>query len=295
MRAVKRRQEELMQKSMLICLAHPDDEIGTGPLVTRYVAEGAQATLICATNGDVGTVDKEFLKGHESIAALRLTELECATKTIGFTEVVTFGYRDSGMMGTEDNQHEESLWHAPLEEVTQRVIEVMRRVRPQVVITFNDFGAYGHPDHIKCNQATVAAFHQLQAEPEHPQKLYYTSGPRQLMRVGLAMMKLLRKDPRKTGRNSDMDLQAAYEAVTATTTKIPVAGHVGPTMKAISCHASQLGRSRLRDAFGGPLARLFWRRSGLSRVFPEPQPGEPLERDLFEQVTFPGMPLAAQG
>ncbi|HEY7123300.1 MAG TPA: PIG-L family deacetylase [Ktedonobacterales bacterium] len=284
-----------MQKSILICMAHPDDEIGTGPLVTRYVAEGAHATLICATNGDVGTVDKEFLEGYASIAELRLAELERATTTIGFTEVVTFGYRDSGMMGTEDNQHAESLWHAPLEEVTQKVLEVMRRVRPQVVITFNDFGAYGHPDHIKCNQATVAAFHQLQSEPEHPQKLYYTSGPRQLMRVGLAVMKLLRKDPRKTGRNNDMDLQAAYEAVTPTTTRIPVAGHVGPTMRAMGCHASQMGRSAFRDTLGPPAARLFWRRSGLSRVFPEPQPSEGIERDLFEGVTFSDLPLVTQG
>jgi LmbE family N-acetylglucosaminyl deacetylase len=282
-------------KSILICMAHPDDEIGTGPLVTRYVAEGAQATLICATNGDVGTVDKEFLEGYASIAELRLAELGCATKTIGFTEVVTFGYRDSGMMGTADNEHAESLWQAPLDEVTEKVAEVMRRVRPQVVITFNRFGAYGHPDHIKCNQATVAAFHHLQEEPEHPQKLYYTSGPRQLMRVGLAMMKLLRKDPRKSGRNGDVDLQAAYEAVTTTTTKIPVGGYVGPTMKAMACHASQMGRSRLRDTVGGPAARLFWRNSGLSRVFPEPLPGEPIERDLFERVTYSDVPLAAQG
>ncbi len=108
-------------------------------------------------------------------------------------------------------------------------------------------------------------------------------------------MKLLRKDPRKTGRNGDVDLQAAYEAVTATTTRIPVAGYVVPTMKAMACHASQLGRSRLRDIFGGPAARLFWRNSGLSRVFPEPQPGERIERDLFAQVSYPGVPVVTQG
>src|SRR5579859_4448075 len=118
-----------MGKSMLLCFAHPDDE------------------------------------------------LDCAAKTIGLSEVVTFGYRDSGMMGAADNQHADSLWNAPLEEVTQRVVEVMRHARPQVVITFNTFGGYGHPDHIKINQATVAAFQQLQAEPDHPQKLYYTTGP----------------------------------------------------------------------------------------------------------------------
>jgi N-acetyl-1-D-myo-inositol-2-amino-2-deoxy-alpha-D-glucopyranoside deacetylase/mycothiol S-conjugate amidase len=271
-----------MQKSLLVCLAHPDDEIGVGPLVTRYVAEGARATLICATNGDVGTVDKQYLEGYESIAALRLAELDCATKTIGFTEVITWGYRDSGMMGTEDNQHAASFWQAPLEQVTEQVAEVMRRVQPQVVITFNTYGAYGHPDHIKCNQATLAAFQQLQSEPAHPRKLYYTSGPRQLMRVGLAAMRLLRKDPRKAGRNNDVDFQAAYEAITPTTTRIPVAGYAAPTLHAMRCHASQMGRSAFRERFGPPAARLLWRHSGLSRVIPAPQPGERIERDLFE-------------
>ena len=111
-------------KSILVCFAHPDDEIGCGPLITRAVRSGAQATLICATNGDVGTVDEKFLRDYPSIAALRLAELDCATKTIGFTEVVTLGYRDSGMMGSADNQEPGSLWQASLEEVIERVLGV---------------------------------------------------------------------------------------------------------------------------------------------------------------------------
>jgi len=96
-----------MIKSILACFAHPDDEVWLGPLIARYVAEGVRATLICTTNGDVGSVDEEHLQSYSSIAELRLAELHCATKAIGFTEVVTFSYRDSGMMGSEDNQHKE--------------------------------------------------------------------------------------------------------------------------------------------------------------------------------------------
>src|SRR5262249_14394993 len=177
-----------MVKSILACLAHPDDEVGLGPLIAYYVAQGARATLICTTNGDVGTVDEKHLQGYSSIAQLRLAELYCATKVIGFTDVVTFGYRDSGMMGSEDNHHADSMWQAPLEEITQKVIEVMRRVEPQVVITFNTYGAYGHPDHIKINQATLEAFKRLQSEPQHPQKLYYMSPPKTMLRVELAVM-----------------------------------------------------------------------------------------------------------
>ena len=281
-----------MVRSILICMAHPDDEIGCAPLVARFVAEGAQATLICATNGDVGDVDTKHLRDYSSIAELRLAELDCATKAIGFTEVVTFGYRDSGMMGSSDNQDAASLWQAPLEEVTARMIEVMRRARPQVVITFNTFGAYGHPDHIKVNQATVAAFEQLQAEPEHPQKLYYTTGPRALLHFGLVMMKLLRKDPHKVGKNHDVDLQAIADAMTPTTTQVPVAGYLAPMWAAMRCHASQMGSSRLGDLFGRPLARLFFRSLPLSRVYPAPQPNARIERDLFADVTITS-PVAA--
>jgi LmbE family N-acetylglucosaminyl deacetylase len=164
------------RKSILFCYAHPDDEIGIVSLANRYMREeGAYTTLICTTNGDVGTVEPEHMKGYASIADLRLAEFACATEAAGFNEVIAFGYRDSGMMGTPDNEHPESSWQAPLEVITEKVVEVMRRVRPQVVMTFNTFGAYGHPDHIKINQAAVAAFRQLQSEPEHPEKLYYSA------------------------------------------------------------------------------------------------------------------------
>lgn len=269
-----------MEKRILLCFAHPDDEVGCAPFVSRFVAEGAQATLICATNGDVGDVDEQYLRDYPSIAALRLAELDCAAKAIGFTEVVTFGYRDSGMMGSADNEDASSLWQAPLEEVTRRVVEVMRRVRPQVVITFNTFGAYGHPDHIKINQATAAAFEQLQSEPEHPQKLYYTTGPRRVLRAGLVLMKLLRQDPRKAGKNHDTDLQAAVDAMTPITTRVPVGGHQASLWAAMRCHASQIRPSFWADHVGRPLSRLFLRNLPLSRVYPE-APRAPTERDPF--------------
>jgi LmbE family N-acetylglucosaminyl deacetylase len=283
-----------MDKSILLCFAHPDDEVGCAPLVARCVAEGGKATLICATDGDVGDVDEKYLRDYPSIAALRRAELECAAKTAGYTELVTFGYRDSGMMGTPDNQHERSFWSAPLEEVTARVIDVMRRVRPQIVITFNTFGAYGHPDHIKINQATLAAFHQLQTEPDHPQKLYYSTGPQKLLRAGILILKLFRQDPRKGGKNHDMDLQAAVEAMTPVTTRIPIAGYQPALWDAMRCHASQIQQSAFTNRVARPASRLFLRHTSFSRVYPEPQASAPIERDLFANLTASGVPLSSQ-
>jgi LmbE family N-acetylglucosaminyl deacetylase len=270
------------QKSILACFAHPDDELGVASLVAQSVAQGARATLICTTNGDVGTVDDKYMRGYSSIAELRLAELACATKLIGFTEVVTLGYRDSGMMGSEDNQHPQSYWQVPPEAAAEQVAEVMRRVRPQVVITFNTFGAYGHPDHIKINQATLAAFEMLQTEPEHPEKLYYTTFSKTFARAALRMAKLMRRDPRKFGRNKDLDLQASFDAITPVTTRIPVAAKYRAIAdEARRCHASQMQMNPVAETIGKVASPLLFRDVTLSRVIPPPQPKERIERDLF--------------
>src|SRR5262249_43383480 len=156
----------------------------------------------------------------------------------------------------------------------------------QVVITFNDYGAYGHPDHIKINRATVAAFQQLQGEPEHPAKLYYTTESGRMARLVLATLKVLRKDPRKLGKNHDVDLQAAVEALTPITTRVRVgAGNLTPTIAATRCHASQMQSSGLSGLAQSLGARLFLRTLRLSRVYPAPQPGERTERDVFEGLS----------
>jgi LmbE family N-acetylglucosaminyl deacetylase len=282
-------------KSILVCLAHPDDEVGLGPLIARYIAEGVQATLICTTNGDVGTVDEKHLQGYSSISELRLAELHCATKAIGFTEVVTFGYRDSGMMGSGDNRHPDSLWQASLEEVTQKVVEVMHRVKPQVVITFNTYGVYGHPDHIKTHQATLEAFKLLQSEPDHPQKLYYTCIRKIWLLIRFASMRLRKQDPRKAGRNADVDLVAAYEAIDPVTTKVATGKYLEVALTAVACYASQIELSQWARRLRHIVGPFVIGTTGLYRVVPAHQSGAPIERDVFEGVidepdTLPAYP-----
>jgi LmbE family N-acetylglucosaminyl deacetylase len=276
----------LMTRSILFCYAHPDDEIGVVALARRYIQEeDARTTLICATNGDVGIIDPALMKGYSSIAELRLAELERATRVAGFHEVVVFGYRDSGMMGSADHSHPEAFWQIPLEEITRRVAEVMRRVRPQIVITFNTYGAYGHPDHIKMNRATQAAFQLLQSELEHPQKLYYISGSSQIFRIEIWFMRLCGKDPRKRGKNRDMDYIAALEATTVVTTKINVGKYLEFTWQVLNCYISQIQRPPAAGRFRKLLGPLLQGTTRLSRVYPAWRSGEPIEHDLFENVS----------
>ncbi|HVO68925.1 MAG TPA: PIG-L family deacetylase, partial [Aggregatilineaceae bacterium] len=111
-----------MTRRMLVCMAHPDDEsFGLGALIAKYVAEGVEVSLICTTNGDVGTVQPEFLPGRASISDLRLAELRCATEILGIKEVITLGYRDSGMMGSPDHDHPASSWQVPLATMRDQV------------------------------------------------------------------------------------------------------------------------------------------------------------------------------
>ncbi len=308
-----------MTKRVLVSLAHPDDEsFGSGPLVAKLVAEGAEVTLICATNGDVGSAEEKYMQGYSSVAEMRLAELDCAAKVLGFKEVVLFGYRDSGMMGSADNNDPKSLWQAPLDEVTDRIVEVMRRVRPQVILTFDPYGGYGHPDHIKINRATLAvmrrvrpqviltfdpyggyghpdhikinratlaAFQKVQSDPVHPQKVYYGGFPKRLMWLSLVWMRVRGQNPRKLGLNGDMDFQAVYDNILPTHVQIDVSNYLAIGKQAAECHASQA--SPIRRG-GNPVARAVERTllntQRLTRAFPEPKRGEPTERDLFQGV-----------
>jgi LmbE family N-acetylglucosaminyl deacetylase len=165
-------------------------------------------------------------------------------------------------------------------------------VRPQVIVTFNEYGGYGHPDHIAIQRATAAAFHLAGdpayltpgLEPYQPQKLYYSSIPTLTLRLGIAWMRLTGKDPRRVGRNSDIDLVAILDHVVPVTTMVNIRDHLAAWDDASACHASQLGGGFIRL----PLFLRQWISAGqgFTRVYPAPtQPGID-EHDLFAGVAL---------
>ena len=128
----------------------------------------------------------------------------------------------------------------------------------------------------------MAAFERLQSEPEHPRKLYYTTFNASFARTALRVMKLLGRDPRHMGRNKDVDLQSAVDAITPVTTRVPVAGKYRELERlATRCHASQIRVSPVMELVGRLLGPIFFRNISLSRAIPAPKPGERIERDLF--------------
>ncbi|MDD5191301.1 MAG: PIG-L family deacetylase, partial [Dehalococcoidales bacterium] len=157
-------------KTLVFIGAHPDDEtFGIGGTLALYAAQGVNVYYICATKGEVGEVSNpNLMKGYASVGDLRWAELKCAAKELGLKGIVHLGYRDSGMAGTPDNKNPLSLAAAPLEEVTGKLVSELRRLRPEVVVTFDPIGGYGHPDHIAVHNAAVRAFHAANDKTRFP-------------------------------------------------------------------------------------------------------------------------------
>lgn len=284
-------------RRLLLAYAHPDDEsFGNAGTIARYAAEGAAVHYACATRGECGGVDPQLLDGYRDIAALREAELDCAARTTGLAAVHYLGYRDSGMPGAPDNQHPSSLMQAPLEEVTGRLVALIRALQPQVVITFNAFGGYGHPDHIAIHKATVAAFGaagdagrypEQVAEglaPFQPQKLYFSTFSARFLRWTVAGLRLLGRAPGRLGRNGDIDLGAIVGAATPVTTVVDVGAHMERQEAAWECHGSQLAEIRRARLLPSALRRRLYGTERFTRVEPAWADGAATERDLFEGI-----------
>jgi mycothiol S-conjugate amidase len=180
--------------SLLTVHAHPDDESSKGAgTVARYAADGVHTTLVCCTGGEEGDILNPALDNDDvrsRLPEIRRDELAAATKIIGYDEVVMLGYRDSGMPDSEANANPACFARAPLDEAVGRLVEVIRRERPQVIVTYGpDQQGYPHPDHIRVHDITLPAFDQAAdpdafpdlGDPWQPQKLYYTTWSRARM------------------------------------------------------------------------------------------------------------------
>ena len=274
--------------------AHPDDEsFGPGGTLAHYAQQGVKVYYACATRGEVGEASPEHLAGHSSTGDMRWSELTCAAQALGLAGVIHLGYRDSGMPGSPDNTAPGALAAAPLDEVTGKVVKLLRDLQPQVVITFDPIGGYRHPDHIAIHNATVKAF-QACADPAQfpecgpayqPQKLYYETFPRTLLRLGVRLLPLLGQDPRHFGTNHDVDLASLAEVDFPIHARITIDGAAARAKSAASaCHRSQLGGMPADNGLTGIVMRLMQRQEIFIRAQPPVEASRLRETDLFEGV-----------
>jgi N-acetyl-1-D-myo-inositol-2-amino-2-deoxy-alpha-D-glucopyranoside deacetylase len=176
---------------LLLVHAHPDDEcFSTGGLIARTIAEGHRVDLVTCTGGEEGEIHDPTLDASEAqprLRDIRARELACSLDALrgagpGTLELHLLGYRDSGMMGTESNQRPDAFWNADLEEATSRLMAIVRRARPAVMISYDENGNYGHPDHINAYRIATAAWQAAAdasrfpeaGEPHSVAKIYQT-------------------------------------------------------------------------------------------------------------------------
>ena len=239
----------------LMCVhAHPDDECAsTGGTLAKYADEGALTSIIYGTKGECGLIRDHNLKlmPWQTLADIRSQqELRNATALLKVGFVNFLGYRDSGMAGTADNEQVSAFCNADVEEACRRLVLNIRKLKPQVLVTYNENGGYGHPDHIMCNRVTHAAF-ELAADPEfawddgeepwQPKKLYHITQSREnfqrmaamLAEAGLEPMFGNRRDPATVG-TPDAEI----------TTRIDVSNYVLLKRRALLQHRSQVAGTR---------------------------------------------------
>jgi mycothiol S-conjugate amidase len=228
---------------------------------------------------------------HETLAQVRSAELSRAAVALGVTTVWSLPYRDSGMRGTPDNDHPEALIQQPLQHTVDEALEYIERLRPQVIVTHDPYGGYGHPDHIRCCEATTVAFFVVRERAakgaysgwQGPQKLYYTAFPKGVIKLVARVMPLIGKDPTALGRNKDINLVEISQWETPVHSRIYVGDYQDAKLRASQAHASQFG--------GGPswatsmpsaLRRRLMDYDRFTRAYPPPNGA--VETDLFAGI-----------
>jgi N-acetyl-1-D-myo-inositol-2-amino-2-deoxy-alpha-D-glucopyranoside deacetylase len=297
--------------------AHPDDEvIGTGGTMAKAVRDGRRVVLVTCTRGEMGDIvvpELDTPENHRRLGELRMVELERAMAALGVTEWENLGYRDSDMMGRPGNRDARCFWQANLDEAVGRLVFLVRTYRPDVMTTYNDFGGYGHPDHIRTHLVAVAAFARAgdpewypeQIAPEHggtgvpaaegglapwtPAKLYEQAIPASVRSEMQRRMEALGEryfwSPPEDATTEELaEFQAQVsrmlvpdETITAW---VDVSDELDQRWDALRAHTTQISEANPFARFGKEAWREFWfREAFVRRETRVPAPDH--ETDLF--------------
>ncbi len=248
---------------MLFVHAHPDDEtISTGATMARYAAEGAQVTLVTCTLGEEGEIHLPELAGlaateADQLGGYRLIELARACAALGVTDHRFLGgagrFRDSGMMGLPTNDHQRAFWQADLDAAAGLLLDVMRETRPQVVVTYDENGGYGHPDHIQAHRVSMRAVELAAAEGIGPAKVYCPAIPLSVLARGMQEFAGSANNPfGDAQRAEDLPFGVPDEKIAA---RIDARTYKAAKMAAVRAHATQIPPTSwlftLASSFGG--------------------------------------------
>lgn len=287
-------QESYKGYRLLLVHAHPDDEtINNGATMAMYAALGADVTLVTCTRGEEGEV---LVEEHSHKAAAhddllgehRVIELADAMKALGVSDHRFLGaphkqYRDSGMMDTEPNNRDDSFWKADFEEATRHLVDVIDEVKPHVLITYDEFGGYGHPDHIQAHRVAMAAAEKSSWDI---QKIYWNVTPRSVIQEGIDKMKEIGSDFFGAENADDLPFCKDDSFVSAL---IDGNEYVEAKMAAMRAHATQISVDGPFFALSNNLGLQVWGHEYYTLVKGEksaPLDEAERERDIFAGISL---------
>jgi N-acetyl-1-D-myo-inositol-2-amino-2-deoxy-alpha-D-glucopyranoside deacetylase len=254
---------------VLFVHAHPDDEaMGTGGTIARLVAEGVRVDLVTCTDGAEGEIHDPTLDHDEArprLAEIRAAELACSVDALGGGAIHQhlLGYRDSGMIGTDANAHPDCFWKADLEEATRRLVAIVEETRPSVIVTYDENGNYGHPDHINAARIARNAYQAARGESWEVARFYEIAWIRErwaelmtaMQERGIGLPWDLNEvvadtPPASTDDAASSEVSAAVEAEETeaddfgradadVTTRVDVSAHTDAKRRSMDCHRTQ--------------------------------------------------------
>jgi len=277
-------------RGLLFVHAHPDDEtINNGATMAKYAAQGTRVTLVTCTRGELGEIlvpELEHLAAdrEDRLGEYRETELAAAMKELGVTDHRFLGapgeYRDSGMMGTEGNDRPESFWRADVDEAALRLAAVIREVRPRILVTYNEIGGYGHPDHIQAHRVALRAVDQLEGTEHAVERVYFNLMPRSVVSSALEAVRAAGEASGFAAASVDdmpfVEQDALVSAVVHAEEFVPAKS------AAMRAHATQISVAdpfyALSDNLGMEVLGAEYYRQARGQL---PEPGAPVRTGLF--------------
>jgi N-acetyl-1-D-myo-inositol-2-amino-2-deoxy-alpha-D-glucopyranoside deacetylase len=289
-------------RRMVLVHAHPDDEvINSAVVMAKYAAAGAHVTLVTCTLGEEGEILVPELAHlaadrEDGLGEYRIGELAAAMRALGVTDHRFLGgpgrYRDSGMMGVEQNSRPTCFWQADVDEAAAHLVEVLREIRPQVLVTYDEIGGYGHPDHIQAHRVSMraaelaadAGFRPDLSEPWTVAKIYWYAMPHSFLQASIDAMRAAGDTEFFNGaeRAEDLGMGVPDEQIT---TRISGEEYIEAKMAAMRAHATQIAVDGPFFALSNRLGQKIWGVEcfRLAGGTVPPVPGE-IESDLFARL-----------
>lgn len=236
------------KKRLLLVHAHPDDEtINNGVTMAKYAVEGVHVTLVTCTRGEEGEVLVESLKNlasdkEDKLGEHREIELKDAMIELGISDFRFLGspnkkWRDSGMIGAPQNERKDVFWQSDLDEAANELVKVILEIKPQVMITYDEFGGYGHPDHIKAHQVAMRAAEISASQGWQITKIYWNTMPRSVLQTSIDKMKEVGSEFFGAESADDMPFAKDDELVTSV---VKAQEYVPQKLAAMKAHATQI-------------------------------------------------------